>query len=67
MTLIRILEEKLGKKAVIEPMPMQPGDVEETFADISKARSLLGYEPQVSLEEGLTRFVDWLSAYDLYL
>ncbi len=58
--LIAALERALGKKAVIDRRPMQPGDVNRTFADISRARSDLGYNPQTPLDEGLARFVAWL-------
>ena len=56
---IAIIEKTLGKKALIKKMPMQPGDVEVTYADISKAKKLLGYKPKVSIEEGIRRFVKW--------
>jgi UDP-glucuronate 4-epimerase len=58
--LIKELEKALGKKAIVEPFPMQPGDVEKTFADVSKARRGLGYNPHTEIAEGLKRFVDWL-------
>jgi UDP-glucuronate 4-epimerase len=58
--LITALEETLGKKAVIEQRTEQPGDMPATWADISKARALLGYDPRTPLEEGLPRFVQWL-------
>ena len=57
--LIAKLEERLGKTAVIESNADQPGDVVATWADVSKAQRLLGYEPRVSLDDGLTRFVTW--------
>jgi UDP-glucuronate 4-epimerase len=57
--LISIIEENLGKKAIINKKPMQPGDVERTFADISKAKKLLGYNPQTNIEEGIKKFVEW--------
>jgi UDP-glucuronate 4-epimerase len=57
--LISLLEETLGKKAEIEELPEQPGDVPITYADISKARRLLDYDPQVGIEEGVERFVRW--------
>jgi UDP-glucuronate 4-epimerase len=57
--LIALLERELGRAAVIERQPMQPGDVPQTFADISKARRLLGYNPQTQIEEGIRRFVAW--------
>ena len=57
--LVSLLEQALGKKAVVEELPEQPGDVPITYADISKARRLLGYAPQVGIEEGVERFVRW--------
>lgn len=57
--LIEVLEENLGKKAVIERKPMQPGDVPVTFADISKAKNLLGYNPTTKIREGIPKFVEW--------
>jgi UDP-glucuronate 4-epimerase len=58
--LIKLLEENLGRKALIERKPMQPGDVAQTFADISKARKLLDYNPQTKIEEGIKCFADWI-------
>ena len=58
--LIELLEDALGKKAVIERLPSQPGDVPLTCADISKAREKLGYHPLVKIEQGIPLFVDWL-------
>lgn len=60
---IGILEEKLGKKANKNMLPMQPGDMYETYADISKSRKMLGFNPRVSIEEGLTKFVKWYKKY----
>ncbi len=60
--LIELLEENLGKKAIIERKPMQPGDVPVTFADISKARELLGYNPQTKIEDGISKFTDWFTS-----
>ena len=57
--LIYLIEENLQKKAVIEWLPEQPGDVPVTFADIDKARKLLGYAPCVDIKEGVGRFVKW--------
>jgi UDP-glucuronate 4-epimerase len=57
--LISLLEENLGKKAVISRQPMQPGDVPLTFADISKARELLNYNPQTKIEQGIPKFTEW--------
>ena len=57
--LIGLLEKALGKKAVIERLPNQPGDVPITYADISKAQAMLGYHPSVKIEQGIPRFVEW--------
>ncbi|HEX7906039.1 MAG TPA: GDP-mannose 4,6-dehydratase [Chitinophagaceae bacterium] len=57
--LIAAIEEVTGKKAIIEPHPDQPGDVPKTFADITKAKRLLGYDPQTQLKEGLQKFYEW--------
>jgi UDP-glucuronate 4-epimerase len=62
--LISLLEKELGRDAVINRQPLQPGDVPQTFADISKARRLLGYDPQTPIEEGIRRFVEWFRASD---
>ncbi len=59
--LIQMIEATLGKKAIIERRPEQPGDVRKTYADIELARTDLGYEPKVSLEDGLREFADWYS------
>lgn len=60
--LIHQLEEVLGKKAIIEQLPEQPGDVPKTYADISKAKQLFGYDPKTPLKEGLVAFRDWFVA-----
>jgi UDP-glucuronate 4-epimerase len=57
--LIELLEKSLGKKAVIDRQPAQPGDVPVTFADISKSRKQLGYAPKVKIEDGIPLFVEW--------
>jgi UDP-glucuronate 4-epimerase len=57
--LIGVIEENLGKKARIKQLPDQPGDVPVTCADIFKARSLIHYDPQVKIEEGIRKFVEW--------
>jgi len=60
-TLIQNIEKAVGKKAMIEQLPEQPGDVPRTFADISKAKKLLGYNPKIQLEEGLKKFAEWFN------
>jgi len=58
--LIADIEKAMGRKAVINRMEMQPGDVEQTYADVSKAKKGLGYEPKTEISAGLARFVEWL-------
>jgi len=60
---IEVLEQTLGVKATRNYLPLQPGDVPRTYADVSKARRLLGWEPTTSIEEGIPRFVDWYRWY----
>ena len=57
--LIELLERALGKQAIVDRQPLQPGDVPITYADISRARERLGYQPKVTIEEGIPRFVEW--------
>ena len=57
--LISTIEKATGKKAAIEQMPLQPGDVEITYANIAKAKKLLGYNPETSIEAGMQKFVEW--------
>ena len=59
LELIALIEKSLGKKANIERKPEQPGDVPVTYADITKARSLLGYDPRTKIAEGMPKFVEW--------
>ncbi|MCH7702617.1 MAG: GDP-mannose 4,6-dehydratase [Planctomycetes bacterium] len=58
--LITAIERALGKKATLDRQPPQPGDVDRTFADVSRARKELGYVPRTALADGLPRFVNWL-------
>ena len=60
--LILLLEKALDRRAEIDRQPLQPGDVAQTFADISKARRLLGYDPATQIEEGIEKFVEWFRA-----
>jgi UDP-glucuronate 4-epimerase len=57
--LVSLLERELGRKALIDRQPPQPGDVPQTYADISKARRLLGYNPETPIEDGIRQFVQW--------
>lgn len=64
LTLISLLEKTLGKKALVKHSPEQKGDVPMTFADIKKAKKLLGYKPKTSLETGLQKFMDWFQEHN---
>lgn len=57
--LVELLERALGKRAILDHRPPQPGDVPVTYADVSKARNLLSYDPQTNIEAGIDRFVEW--------
>jgi UDP-glucuronate 4-epimerase len=60
---IEVIEKALGETAVKEYLPMQPGDVLATYADIDHSREMLGYEPKTSIEEGITNFIKWYREY----
>jgi UDP-glucuronate 4-epimerase len=57
--LIELIEAAVGKRAVVAEQPAQPGDVDRTFADITRARAEIGYAPSITIEEGIPRFVEW--------
>ena len=61
--MIELIEKACGKTAEKKLMPMQPGDVRDTFADISAIKRDLGFEPTTSIDEGIPRFVDWYRRY----
>ncbi len=60
---VKTIEHELGVKAKVTELPMQPGDVEKSWANIDKARKELGYEPKVSIEEGVKNFIAWYREY----
>ena len=59
MRYIEVLENELGKKAQLEMLPLQAGDVPDTFADCTDLETELGYSPKVNVEEGVANFVRW--------
>ena len=61
--MVETVEKVLGKKAVLDKQPMQLGDVEKTYADISKAKEILGYDPKTNFEDGIKKFVEWYMNY----
>ena len=64
--MISAIEKGLNKKAKINQMPMQPGDVDKTISDISKAKKLLGYTPQTSFSDGIKKFIAWQKQQNKY-
>ena len=60
---IKVLEECLGKKAKKNLLPLQPGDVPDTFADVEDLKNDTGYKPTTSVEDGIKKFVDWYLEY----
>lgn len=63
MRFIEAIEEKLGIKAVKKLMPLQTGDVPETFADVDDLMNEVGFKPATSIEEGIGKFIEWYKAY----
>ena len=63
MRVVDLLEQATGRKALIDPQPMQPGDVKDTFADISAIERDHGFHPHVTIDEGVPRFVEWYREY----
>ena len=61
---IETLEDNLGVKAIRENLPIQLGDIKDSSSDISKARKMLGFDPRVSISEGIRNFVQWYKEYD---
>jgi UDP-glucuronate 4-epimerase len=61
--MIGTIETAIGKKAVVNLLPMQPGDVRDTFADISAIQNDLGYNPTTSIDVGVPKFIDWFKSY----
>ncbi|MCL6646289.1 MAG: hypothetical protein K6U88_15250 [Dehalococcoidia bacterium] len=60
---MQLIEKALDRKAVCELLPMQPGDVPETFADVTDLEAAVGFRPTTSAEEGIRRFVAWFLRY----
>jgi UDP-glucuronate 4-epimerase len=63
MHMIGVLEDTLGMKAEMTMLPMQPGDVPATYADVDDLTRDTGFRPQTSIEDGISRFVDWYRGY----
>ena len=61
--MVELLEKEIGKKAIKEMLPMQPGEIEETCADIEKSKQQLHFSPSVPIEEGISHFVHWYKQY----
>jgi UDP-glucuronate 4-epimerase len=63
LTFISIIEDKLGRSAIKQMLPIQPGDVPKTFADTSSFEQDFGYKPSISVQEGVERFIDWYRSF----
>jgi UDP-glucuronate 4-epimerase len=63
MRYIEVLEDCLGKKAEKNMLPLQPGDVPATYADVDDLTQDVGFKPATSIEEGIRKFVDWYKGY----
>ena len=63
MDYIHLIEENVGRKAEINFLPLQPGDVPETYADIKDLVRDINYKPKITLEKGISNFVDWYKDY----
>jgi UDP-glucuronate 4-epimerase len=63
MDVVTLIEQALGRKAKRELLPMQPGDVPDTFADVSALERAVGFRPKTPIAEGVRQFVDWYRAY----
>ena len=61
---VRLIEEAIGKPAIRELLPMQPGDVPQTYADVADLERAVGFRPKTPIDEGVRRFVEWLRKYD---
>ena len=59
--MVSVLEKTLGIKAVLKKLPVPPGDVKLTWADISKAQKVLGYKPDTPFDKGIEKFVSWFN------
>ena len=64
MYMIKLIEKYIGKKAIIDFLPMQPGDVLESFADIEKTKILLGFNPDTNIDIGINKFINWYRTYN---
>ena len=64
MEIIDLIEQNLGKKANINFMGMQPGDVKRTFADINYSKEKLGYRPKTKISQGVLSFLEWYKTYN---
>ena len=63
MKYIEIIEEATGRKAELELLPLQPGDIPDTNADVEALKTDIGYQPNTPVEVGVKRFVDWYKTY----
>ena len=64
MDMIGLLEKELGEKVIVDFQPMQPGDVPESFADITKSEEMLGFKPTTNVDDGISKFIDWYKHFN---
>ncbi len=64
MDVVNIIEKNIGKKAKIDYLPMQPGDVPMSFADIDKSKKKLGFDPKIDIDTGIEKFISWFKIYN---
>jgi UDP-glucuronate 4-epimerase len=63
MDFVRIIEREMGRKAEFDMMPMQPGDIEQTYADVTETTEAVGYRPTTTISEGIPKFISWFKQY----
>ena len=61
--IVRLVGKEMGKPASVELLPMQPGDVAETYADCTELERAVGFRPKTNIEEGVRLFVEWFRAF----
>ena len=61
--MVRLIEQALGRAAERELLPMQPGDVPETYADVAALQAAVGFKPETPIDEGVRRFIAWFRDY----
>src|SRR5262249_389321 len=63
LEVVRLIEQAIGRTAMADLLPMQPGDVPETYADVTDLEQAVGFRPSTAIADGITRFVDWFRRF----